>query len=121
MKALDSGIRKAMQKTASRNNNYFVVRGFRIIPPTPDLPVEELDNSEAAQLRRKCERILERSPLPVDWARYFFFEDTNVASTLRAFDSARRLSASIAVFKDPSCSGPWADTKVIGVFPEEPN
>ncbi len=77
--------------------------------------------SEDAILRRRIERIVSRKPLPVDWARYFFFDDEDTASTLRAFDAAKRVSAQFAVFRAPSSQGPWGDVRVIGTVEEAAN
>ncbi len=117
--ANERGIPRAMNtpNQPANTNNYFIVPGFRIVPSAETADVA----SDVDALKRKAERIAARPPLPVDWARYFFFDDTDPSSTLRAFEGARRVSAGIAAFRTPTCPGPWASVKVIGEFEEEVN
>jgi hypothetical protein len=108
-------------RLVTSSNNYFVVPGYRIIPPAidPTAQIAETDGSEDAIAHQKSQRIVARAPFPIDWARYFFFDDTDPSSTLRAYDAARRVSSGIAAYRAPSCSGPWGDIKIIGDFSDQ--
>jgi hypothetical protein len=95
----------------TNTNNYFVVPGYReAITPAP-IPEGE---DEGSFCHRKAMRILARKPLPVDWSRYFFFDDRDPISSLHAYEMAKRLSATPAVYKQVAIAGPWSHCPLLG-------
>lgn len=66
----------------------------------------------------KVAKILEddANPNEVDWSRFFFFDDRDPASTLKAYDAARLVSSSVAVFRPIAIPGPWSTAKLVGDF-----
>lgn len=77
---------------------------------------EVIDRADEEWIAVKVAKILEseNTPNDVDWARFFFFDDTDPTSTLKAFDAAKLLSSSIAVYKPVSIPGPWSSAKLVG-------
>ncbi len=76
--------------------------------------VVERDSEEWISI--KVAKILETpsKPSDVDWARYFFFDDKDPASALRAFDAARTISSQVAAFRPVTLPGPWSAAKLVG-------
>ncbi len=95
---------KAMMK---RTNNYFVgVREGRLFRAAED---------EAPPDASKAERIMSRPPAAIDWACFHFFDDRDPASTLVAFERAKRFGEAI-VFRKATLqqSGPWQGLREVG-------
>lgn len=64
----------------------------------------------------KTAKLLEEPNVPkdVDWIRYFFFDDSDAVSTLKAFEGAKRVTSEPAVYRPIKIAGPWGDLPTIG-------
>jgi hypothetical protein len=92
--------------------NYFKVGGTRSVRSK----LLEAQGDPVEEAATKMQRIMAKKPIPVDFARVFFFDDADPASCLKAWEAARCLSSpsSISVFRSPLAHGPWTGTRVVG-------
>ena len=85
--------------------------------PNAQLTCTVIDRSDEEWIQLKVAKIVEAPPRAddVDWSRYFFFDDRDPASTLKAYEAAKVKSSKVAIFKPVPIPGPWSASNVVGV------
>lgn len=95
------------------NNNY-----FKLVEPLADITDEEVDiDEEDIDLFAKAKWVTSRRPRPIDWKKFFFFNELSEDDTRRAY--AEALSAAhnnfdrIALYQDTPTHGPWVKVRQV--------
>lgn len=116
---------RARLETAAGESGAEVVLRVEKDKAGPDavLTCKVIDRSDEEWITVKVAKILETPSKPddVDWARYFFFDDRDPASTLKAYEAAKLVSSKMAIFKPAPIPGPWSSAGVVGVTSIETN
>ena len=77
----------------------------------------------AVDAKEKAERIMSRKPSIIDFSRFFFFDERDPASILRAWEGARASGSAwcIAAYRTPPVQGPWSNSPAVGETHAAPN
>lgn len=92
------------------NTSYFKVTGStRGVRPV-------YDETGVTDPKTKAERVMAHRPMIIDFSRFFFFDEHDPASILRAWEGARALTsaACIATYRPVPVTGPWSSARLVG-------